>query len=249
MTFDEIITSEDIITNEEGTEISVLTNTVDNAKAQVIFAHGAGANMSHEFMNEISLQLNKFGINVVRFNFPFMDKRALTGKKYPPDRMPKLLVCYEAVINYVIVHLDKQLGNHSGKHLPLFIGGKSMGSRVAASLVAAPELLTANALNKVSGVFCLGYPFHPTKKPEKRRLEPLLGAKKPVLIVQGDRDTLGNKAEITEYQLPKHCQCVFLEDGDHSFKPRVKSGFTYPAHMNRAVEEIVQFINRLSANN
>ncbi|PKG86055.1 hypothetical protein CXF85_02945 [Colwellia sp. 75C3] len=222
--------------------MNLLLSTVENAKAQVIFAHGAGANMSHEFMSEISLLLNELGINVVRFNFPFMDKRALTGIKYPPDRMPKLLVCYEDVIRHVV----EQLAEHE---LPLFIGGKSMGSRVAASIVAAPELLPLNLLNKVSGVFCLGYPFHPAKKPEKLRLEPLFDASKPVLIVQGDRDTLGNKAEIISYELAAHCQCVFLEDGDHSLKPRVKSGFTYQAHINSAVEEIVQFIEKLAVNN
>ncbi len=233
---------EEIITKEDGSKINILSNTVENAKAQVIFAHGAGANMSHEFMDDISSLLNGAGINVLRFNFPFMDKRALTGIKYPPDRMPKLLVCYEDIIRHVVEQLENN-------ELPLFIGGKSMGSRVAATLVADPEGLEPYLLNKISGVFCLGYPFHPAKKPEKLRLEPLVNAKKPVLIVQGDRDTLGNKAEIISYQLAEHCQCIFLEDGDHSLKPRVKSGFTQQAHMNSAVEEIVQFIDQLTTTN
>jgi len=232
----------EIITMEDGSDINILLSTVDNAKAQVIFAHGAGANMSHEFMNEMSLLLNKSGINVLRFNFPFMDKRSLTGKRYPPDRMPKLLVCYEAVIKRVVEHVNE---NGISNELPLFIGGKSMGSRVAATLVADTDLINTNVFSKIEGVFCIGYPFHPAKKPEKLRLEPLFDAKKPILIVQGDRDTLGNEAEITSYELPKHCKCVFLEDGDHSLKPRVKSGFTYPAHMKRAAEEIVEFIELL----
>lgn len=227
--------NQETIVNEDGSEINIILNTVENAKAFVIFAHGAGANMSHEFMNDISKLLNASGINVLRFNFPFMDKRALTGKRYPPDRMPKLLICYETVIEHVV---EKKLN----RGLPLFIGGKSMGSRVAASLVADSDLLKNSLLEKISGVFCIGYPFHPTKKPEKLRLEPLVDANKPVLIVQGDRDTLGNKLEIISYQLAEHCKCVFLEDGDHSLKPRVKSGFTLQAHMKRAVEEIVLFI-------
>jgi hypothetical protein len=180
--------------------------------------------------------LNKLAINVLRFNFPFMDKRALLGKKYPPDRMPKLLTCYQEVVAYIDSHL---LNNE----LPLFIGGKSMGSRAAVSLVADPETLNASVSSKILGVFCLGYPFHPTKKPEKLRLEPLFSTSKPILIVQGERDTLGSKDEIRAYQLPDHCQCVFLEDGDHSLKPRVKSGFTYQAHMQRAAKEISTFID------
>jgi predicted alpha/beta-hydrolase family hydrolase len=220
----------------DGSEISIQLDNVENAKAQVVLAHGAGANMSHEFMSELTSLLNGFRINVLRFNFPYMDKRALLGKKYPPDRMPKLLACYQEVIGHLV---NQSLDNK----LPLFIGGKSMGSRTAASLVADPDFLAASLSNKVLGVFCLGYPFHPTKKPEKLRLEPLFEASKPILIVQGERDTLGSKDEISTYQLPKHCQCVFLEDGDHSLKPRVKSGFTYPAHMQRAANEISMFID------
>jgi len=224
------------IIREDGSEVSILLNTVDNAKAQVVFAHGAGANMSHEFMSEMTILLNGMGINVLRFNFPYMDKRALLGKKYPPDRMPKLLACYQEVIEHVV-------SQSPASELPLFIGGKSMGSRAAASLVSDAEVLAANLSSKISGVFCLGYPFHPAKKPEKLRLEPLLTATKPILIVQGERDTLGSKDEIDTYQLPDYCQCVFLEDGDHSLKPRVKSGFTYQAHMQRAANEISIFID------
>jgi len=232
---EELNKSQTIIT-ADGSEISIQFNSVENAKAQVVFAHGAGANMSHEFMNEMTKLLNNLSINVLRFNFPYMDKRAILGKKYPPDRMPKLLACYQEVIAYVVSHSEYN-------ELPLFIGGKSMGSRAAASLIADTEVLAAKLLNKISGVFCLGYPFHPAKKPEKLRLEPLFAATKPVLIVQGERDTLGNKDEINAYQLPEHCQCVFLEDGDHSLKPRVKSGFTYPAHMQCAANEISIFID------
>ena len=229
-----------IITRADGSEINILVNTVKHAKAQVVFAHGAGAAMSHEFMEQVSLLLNEAGINVLRFNFPYMDKRAITGKKYPPDRMPKLLACYQEVLEYVV-------NQEASNGLPLFIGGKSMGSRAAASLVAEPELLGVSLHDKVLGVFCLGYPFHPTKKPEKLRLEPLSTGTKPVLIVQGERDTLGCQAEIATYQLGAHCQCVFLEDGDHSLKPRVKSGFTLAEHMKQAVKEISLFIDVQSA--
>ncbi|WP_019025935.1 alpha/beta family hydrolase [Colwellia piezophila] len=233
----QILIQPQVITPKVGSNINLQLNIVDNAKAQVIFAHGAGANMSHEFMEETTLLLNKVNINVIRFNFPFMDKRALTGTRYPPDRMPKLLVCYETVIEHVIEQQKNSL-------IPLFIGGKSMGSRAAASLVSISDSLKPKALNKVLGVFCLGYPFHPAKKPEKLRLEPLFESSKAVLIIQGDRDTLGNKEEIHSYQLPEHCHCVFLEDGDHSLKPRVKSGFTQQAHMKSAVDEISFFIDR-----
>ena len=102
---------------------SFILNEVENAIAQVIFAHGAGADMNHEFMVEMTRLLNLESITVLRFNFPFMDKRIEMGKRYPPDRMPKLLESYLSVLSF----LDTQL--------PIYIGGKSMGGRVAATLM------------------------------------------------------------------------------------------------------------------
>ena len=212
-----------------------LINNVEHAKAQVIFAHGAGADMHHDFMEKITKGLNNEGINVLRFNFPYMDKRIELGKRYPPDRMPKLIDCYQAVIDdYSDCHSSE---NSDAQSLPLFIGGKSMGSRVAATLVGNDKN------NKISGVFCLGYPFHPAKKPEKLRLEPLQETLKPVLIVQGERDSLGSALEVNDYNLSELCQCLILTDGDHSLKPRVKSGFSHQDHIDSAIKGISDFIS------
>jgi len=210
-----------------------IVNSVDEPIAQVVFAHGAGADMHHEFMEQITVLLNKANINVIRFNFPYMDRRIEFGKRYPPDRMPKLIECYQSAINKLVAEQKNTL--------PLFIGGKSMGSRVAATLAENSEIS-----KYIQGVFCLGYPFHPAKKPEKLRLEPLQLTKSPVLIVQGERDTLGSKDEVSNYEISPLCQCVFLPDGDHSLKPRVKSGYTYQQHIEQAVFEITQFIKRHS---
>ncbi len=208
-----------------------IINNVDNPIAQIIFAHGAGADMHHEFMEQITFLLNKANINVLRFNFPFMDKRIELGKRYPPDRMPKLIECYERVVNNFIENEDNK------ETLPLFIGGKSMGSRVAATIVGNDEVSKV-----IQGVFCLGYPFHPPKKTEKLRLEPLQNTQKSILIVQGERDTLGSQVEIKDYEVSNLCRYVFLADGDHSLKPRVKSGFTHQQHMESSVHAIAQFI-------
>ncbi|NQY87796.1 MAG: hypothetical protein HRT51_08635 [Colwellia sp.] len=217
--------------------ISKIENKVDNPIAQIIFAHGAGADMHHEFMEQASILLNKANINVLRFNFPFMDKRIALGKRYPPDRMPKLIACYKDVIANLLV-IDS---THA--KLPLFIGGKSMGSRVAATIAAEDDITKL-----IQGVFCIGYPFHPTKKPEKLRLEPLQNTKKAVLILQGDRDTLGSQVEIEQYDVSPLCQTIFLPDGDHSLKPRVKSGYTHQQHIETAVNALVKFIQKESSN-
>lgn len=213
------------------TTMSKIANNVENPIAQIIFAHGAGADMHHEFMEQVSGLLNKENINVLRFNFPYMDKRIELGKRYPPDRMPKLLDCYKGVIDDLCTK-DSKITT-----LPLFIGGKSMGSRVAATIASDDDVAAL-----IQGVFCLGYPFHPSKKPEKLRLEPLQNTQKEILIVQGERDTLGSQVEIVDYKTSSLCRYLFLSDGDHSLKPRVKSGFTHQQHIQSAVHAIVQFI-------
>ncbi len=207
--------------------ISTIENYVDNAKALVIFAHGAGADKSHEFMETVSQGLNQQQISVLRFNFSYMDERIEKENRRPPDRMPKLLDCFENVL----AELDTPL--------PIFLAGKSMGGRVAATLAADKNI-------NIQGVMCLGYPFHPQKKPEKLRLEPLQETNKPILILQGSRDALGSEEEIADYVISEQCQCIFFSDGDHNLKPRVKSGFTHSEHINSAINDMVKFIDKIN---
>lgn len=192
--------------------------------ATLIFAHGAGADMDSDYIENMTQALVAKHFNVIRFNFHYMVLRKFDGKRRPPNRMPQLLEEY-------LKHI-----NDYCEALPLFIGGKSMGSRVAATL--------ANE-DKVQGVFCIGYPFHPQKQPEKLRLEPLQACKKPVLIVQGTRDALGCKDEITHYELADNIKFKFLEDGDHDLKPRVKSGFKHQQHKDSAVNAIAEFVQSI----
>lgn len=209
---------------------SIIESFVKEPIALFIFAHGAGADKSHSFMENFTLLLNEKAINVVRFNFPYMDKRLVDGRKYPPNRMPLLLDCYQEVVDKYL-----QDGSHD---LPIFIGGKSMGGRVAATLSCGET--------SVKGNVCIGYPFHPQKKPEKLRLEPLQETVVPTLILQGERDTLGNKGEIENYDISPLCDVFYLEDGDHSLKPRVKSGHTHTQHLKTAVERLARFIHEES---
>jgi hypothetical protein len=215
----------------------LLITSAENAIANFVFAHGAGADMHHSFMTQMSELLVKQQINVIRFNFDYMSKRLVDGKRYPPDRMPKLLLAYQKVLT----ELQHNKNNGINFTLPLFVGGKSMGSRVAATLLTTDKL--SEFTKNIKGLVCLGYPFHPQKKPESLRLEPLLAAQQPSLIIQGERDALGNKEEILSYQLPSNYKIVFLKDGDHSFKPRIKSGFTMQQHIVSAAQHIVSFIN------
>lgn len=195
---------------------------IDGEKDQpiFIFAHGAGAGMDHDFMSAVAKGLAEKGIQVVRFNFPYMVKRAEDGKKRPPDRAPKLLEAYQSVI--------KEFANK-----PVVIGGKSMGGRMASLLAEESD---------VAAVACLGFPFHPPGKPEKYKGEHLASVTKPLLILQGERDTFGKKEEFAEFQLSDSINVTFLPDGDHSFKPRKRSGYTEEGNIQLTVERLATFI-------
>lgn len=208
--------------------------------ALLVFAHGAGADKSSEFIEKITLMLVKCNISVLRFNFPYMDKRIADGKRRPPDRMPKLINCFAQVLTDIQHNADFS----TIAKLPLFIGGKSMGSRVAATLISDDDIISEyqTITNSIKGVICLGYPFHPQNKPESLRLAPLQSSNKPTLIIQGDRDKLGCEKEILGYELPRSVQIKFLADGDHDLKPRVKSGLTHQQHLETSVDVIGQFI-------
>jgi len=186
-----------------------------------IFAHGAGADMEHDFMAQVAKGLAAKGICVVRFNFPYMVKRAEDGKRRPPDRAPKLLEAYEAII-----------AEHA-QDKPIVIGGKSMGGRMA-SLLSEHQ--------HVAGVACLGFPFHPPGKPEKFKGEHLAEMAKPCLILQGERDTFGKQEEFAKFTLSDNVTTYFLPDGDHSFKPRKRSGFTEQGNIDLVVGRLSQFI-------
>ncbi len=123
----------------------------------------------------------------------------------------------------------------------LIVGGKSMGGRIASMVAAERELSNAGPL----GLVCLGYPFHPAGKPEKLRVDHLLSLKTPALFCQGTRDSLGTKEEVRTYTLSGSIRFHWLEDGDHGFKPRKKSGLTEDGNWESAISAITDFSNAL----
>lgn len=174
-------------------------------RGTLLLAHGAGAPMDSEFMQQLAMALSGQGISVVRFEFPYMQARRISGKRTPPNPMPRLLDAFREQWREL-----KRM--HSG---PLLLGGKSMGGRVASML--ADEL-------HASGLVCFGYPFHPPGNPEKTRVEHLATLVTPALLVQGTRDALGRPAEVAGYSLSSVIELHWLETADHDFKPLKRSG-------------------------
>lgn len=194
----------------------------------LLLAHGAGAAMDSAFMNEMAGLLAGLGVHVVRFEFAYMAARRTDGKKRPPPRMPSLIEEFQQVIS----------GFGTG---PLFIGGKSMGGRVA-SMIAADSQLN----DGVSGLVCLGYPFHPPGKPEKLRTQHLASINCASLIVQGERDPFGNVADVSGYELPAQMQVFWSSFGNHDLVPPKKSGLTARENWTLAAQAVSDFIDKKS---
>lgn len=201
-----------------------------------LFAHGAGADMNSEFMTQVAEGLAGKGIRVVRFNFPYMIKRAEDGKRRPPDRAPKLLLAYQEVIQ----HLD----------CPVVIGGKSMGGRMSSLLLAQNALQEEGDRLTILGSACLGFPFHAPGKDPKDRLDHMAELVEPLLIVQGTRDTMGTREEVLEYikeeRVNSSIKMEWLEDGNHDLKPRKMSGFNHQQHIDKAIEQVAEFVLSLN---
>ncbi len=193
------------------------------AAATLILAHGAGATMDSDWMSDMAARLAAQGVNVLRFEFPYMAQRRLDGGKRPPNPAPKLLECWRGVYAQVRRHVTG----------PLAIGGKSMGGRMA-SLLA--DELGADAL------VCLGYPFYAVGKPEKPRVEHLAGLKTRTLIVQGERDALGNREAVEGYALSPGIEVFWLVAGDHDLKPLKASGFSHEQHLAAAAGKVASFL-------
>lgn len=202
----------------------------DKAIGTLILAHGAGAPMDSDFMQQLTAALNRAGVTVVRFEFPYMQWMRDHGKRRPPDRQPLLLQYWRDI--YRAVASDNETVG------PLVIGGKSMGGRMAS--MVADEL-------GVAGLCCFGYPFHAPGRPAEMRTEHLRGLVTPGLILQGTRDPFGTPPELAAELLSGALTVHWLESGDHDFTPTRASGLTQQALLAQAVAATAAFISGLGS--
>jgi predicted alpha/beta-hydrolase family hydrolase len=198
------------------------------AHIHLLLAHGAGAAMTSPFLEKMTALLTERGMQVSRFEFDYMAARRTDGKRRPPPRAERLTDEYKRAVN--------ELRAQGAAKQKLVIGGKSLGGRVA-SLVA--DELFADA--SIAGLVCLGYPFHPPGKPDNLRTAHLEVLRCPALIVQGERDPFGSKAEVEGYELSPAIQLVWAGDGDHDLGPRGGSGFTRSGNLALAADAVGAF--------
>jgi len=182
--------------------------------ATFILAHGAGAGQQSAFITGFAQGLSDRGIDVLTFNFLYTEQH-----RRIPDRTEKLDACYRAAVIAARRHFARPA---------VFIGGKSMGGRIATHLAAGDD---AEKLG-IRGVVALGYPLHPPGKPQQLRAAHLPRIRVPMLIVQGERDPFGTPAELQPVldAIAEDVTLHVVENGDHSLAPsrqkdRVESAY------------------------
>lgn len=202
--------------------MAIIENGPQTASLTILLAHGSGAGMDTPFMNVIAEGLGDRGWRVRRFEFPYMVKSRERGKKSPPNALPKLQEAFRAEITAC-----------SG---PVVIAGKSMGGRVATTILEDSTAV---------GCVALGYPFHPPGNPTKLRTDHLQPIQKPLMVLQGERDPFGKREEFPNSWLPSGAELHWIPDGEHSFKARKSSEATTEGNLLLAVEHIDRFCNAL----
>ena len=215
-----------------GTVTALVYGAVEGrARATLVLAHGAGAGQRSPFMAGFAKALAALGVDAMTFNFPYTEQR-----RRLPDRSPVLLACYRSAVHTVRRHVES-----AGRCL--FIGGKSMGGRMATEVAAADKDLP------VSGLVLLGYPLHPPGRPADLRAAHLPGVNRPMLFVQGARDSFGTPAELgpilTSFSPAATLHVV--AGGDHSFKVARVSQQEQAAVFDDVQRTIVEWIRVIAS--
>ena len=195
-----------VATPEQG-RVSGLFLRPQRAKALLMLAHGAGTDMRHYFMEDLSQALAANRIATFRYNFPYKEK----GGGGSPNGKGVLTAT---------VRSAAEAAARTAPDLPLFAGGKSLGGRMTS--LASSEA----PLPKVKGLVFFGFPLHPAGKPGTGRAEHLSHVEAPMLFLQGPRDTLATPELLVPVvkSLGKLATLHIVEGADHSFKVLKSSG-------------------------
>lgn len=190
---------------------------------RLLITHGAGAGQDSTFMQRLRDALAGAGVQTLAIEFAYLQQMRREGRRRPPPRIDRLveeLACWCDSVT----HHDLP---------PLWLGGKSMGGRVASQLAAR---------DGAPGLILCGYPFHPRGKPERLRLGHWPTLRCPTLVVQGSRDPMGSRDEVAGYALPGIARLHWQEDGDHDWKPRRASGKTQAMLIDEGADAIAAFM-------
>lgn len=189
-----------------GTQVSGLLQTPAKASACYVFAHGAGAGMTHPAMAAAADGLAERRIATLRYQFPYMEKRSKR-----PDSPPVA----HAAVRAAVAEARRLCFD-----LPLIAGGRSFGGRMTS------QAQSIAPLDRVVGLAFLGFPLHPAKRPSRERAKHLADVTIPMLFLQGTRDALAELSELRPVveSLGKRATLLLFEDADHSFHVPARTG-------------------------
>lgn len=205
--------------------VSALLLKPEDATALLVLSHGAGAGMTHPFMEGLAQELARHQIATLRFNFAYMERGG------GPDRPKKAHPAIKSAIGEALKHADG---------LPLLAGGKSFGGRMTSQVAALGEL------DDVKGIVYYGFPLHAPGKPGIERAAHLKDIRIPQLFLQGTRDKLARTDLITEVcKNLETATLINMEGGDHSFKTLKKSGVSHEEMITELAAETARYVRRL----
>jgi len=193
--------------------------------AALVLAHGAGAGQKSAWMVKAAKAIAEQGISCATFDFPY-----ITAGRKVPDKAPVLETHWREVVD---------AARRKFKDLPLVIGGKSMGGRIASHIAS-------QGVDGIRGLIFFGYPLHPPGQPGKRRDTHLSQIREPMLFIQGSRDTFGNEEELkTLVPTLQRAELHVIPGGDHSFKVPGGVKAQQPA-FDEAVTTAAEWVRRQS---
>jgi uncharacterized protein len=212
---------------EGGGEVSALLDRPAAARRILVLAHGAGAGMSHPFMENLSAQLGKVGVATLRYQFPYMETR-----RRIPDPPAVLMATVVAAV---------RAASEVAAGLPLLAGGKSMGGRMTSQAAAT------GSLDGVAGLVFFGFPLHPPNRPGGKRADHLAKVRLPMLFLQGTRDALADLKLLRPIctKLGPRATLHIIEGADHSFHVPKKSGKTDAEVLAELAETTASWANEL----
>jgi predicted alpha/beta-hydrolase family hydrolase len=210
---------------DDGQRVSALLLAPLRARACCVLAHGAGAGMSHPFMEAVAAGLAERGIATLRFQFPSMERGS--KRPDPPARA-------QAAVRAAAAEAARAL-----PALPLVAGGKSFGGRMTSQAQAAAPL------PGVVGLAFLGFPLHPAGKPSDARARHLLDVQVPMLFLQGTRDALARPELLGKLvaQLGERATLVFSQDADHSFHVPARTGRRDPDVLRELLDAFAAWVD------
>jgi predicted alpha/beta-hydrolase family hydrolase len=187
--------------------VSALLNFPRPASACYVLAHGAGAGMTHPFLETVALHLGERGIATLRFQFPYMERRS---RRPDPPRLA------HATIRAAAAEASRLT------NLKLIAGGRSFGGRMASQAQAQ------SPMPEVRGLAFLGFPLHPANKPSTERGDHLFQVQIPMLFLQGTHDALARMDLLSPLvgRFASPSTLKLFEGADHSFHVPARSGKT-----------------------